>query len=127
MAFINAKDVAAIRKELKAEFPNLKFGVKKNHHSSVSVTVKSGTIDFGDITCNGHGQVNQYHLHMTGQHQSLFERMVEIVKTAPIRGEGYWARKGWYDNSDSMTDYFDTAYYFDISVGDWSTPYALQG
>ena len=126
MAFINAKDVQAIRNELKKEFPNLKFGVKKHRHSSVSVTVRSGDVDFSDITQNGYAQVNQYHLHFTGQHEPMFKRMVEIVKTAPMRGEGYWANRGWYDNSDSMTDYFDTAYYFDINVGDWSTPYALR-
>lgn len=126
MAYINAKDVQAIRNELKQEFPNLKFGVKKNRHSSVSVTVKSGDVDFSDITQNGYAQVNQYHLHLTGQHEPMFQKMVEIVKTAPIRGGGFWANKGWYDNSDSMIDYFDTAYYFDINVGDWSTPYALS-
>ena len=31
MAYISAEDVKAIRNELKATFPNLKFGVKKMH------------------------------------------------------------------------------------------------
>jgi len=31
----------------------------------------------------------------------------------------------WYDNSDAMTDYFDTAYYMDINVGQWDKPYVL--
>jgi hypothetical protein len=29
----------------------------------------------------------------------------------------------WFDHSDSMVDYFHTAYYFSLSVGDWSKPY----
>jgi hypothetical protein len=29
----------------------------------------------------------------------------------------------WYDRSDAMTDYFDTAYYIDIQAGDWAVPY----
>ena len=35
------------------------------------------------------------------------------------------AMKGtkWYDNSDAMTDYFDTAYYMDINLGKWNKPY----
>ena len=42
------------------------------------------------------------------------------MKTAPlVKGAG----RGWYDNSDAMIDYFDTAYYMDISVGDWNKPY----
>jgi hypothetical protein len=31
----------------------------------------------------------------------------------------------WYDNSDSMTDYFDTAYYLRINVGQFDRPYVL--
>jgi len=35
------------------------------------------------------------------------------------------AMKGtkWYDNSDAMTDYFDTAYYLSLKVGQWNKPY----
>ncbi|SFP01942.1 hypothetical protein [Hydrogenimonas thermophila] len=31
----------------------------------------------------------------------------------------------WYDRSDSMTDYFETAFYYDIDVGSWDKPYKL--
>ena len=29
----------------------------------------------------------------------------------------------WYDTSDAMVDYFDTAYYVDINIGKWNKPY----
>jgi hypothetical protein len=32
---------------------------------------------------------------------------------------------GWYDKSDLMTDYFDTAYYMSLKVGRWDKPYKL--
>ena len=32
---------------------------------------------------------------------------------------------GWYDRSDAMTDYFDTAYYVDVNVGKWNKPYIV--
>jgi hypothetical protein len=32
---------------------------------------------------------------------------------------------GYYDNSDAMTDYFDTAYYYYINVGKWNKPYVV--
>jgi len=128
MAYINAKDVQAIRQELKAAFPNFKFSVTKQHHSSVIVTLKQGDVDFSDITdADGYAQINQYWLDRTGVHAPLFEKIVEIVKTAPMRGEGYHVNKGWYDNSDSMTDYFDPAYSFSINVGNYYTPYAYTG
>ena len=29
----------------------------------------------------------------------------------------------WYDNSDVQTDYFDTAFYIDVNIGNWNKPY----
>ena len=31
----------------------------------------------------------------------------------------------WYDESDAQTDYFNTAYYVDINIGKWNTPYIV--
>ena len=33
------------------------------------------------------------------------------------------AALGWFDKSDSMTDYFHTAFYYHASVGKWDKPY----
>ena len=120
MSYISTEDVKKIRVALKNEFgKKLKFGVRKSpSHHSVSVTIKSGTVDFSDIMRNNtydQVQVNQYHLQNYGVHKSLFEKIVEIIKTAPS--------KKWYNNSDAMIDYFDVAFYFDLNVGDWDKPY----
>ena len=120
MSYISTEDVKKIRVALKNEFgKKLKFGVRKSpSHHSVSVTIKSGTVDFSDIMRNNtyeQVQVNQYHLQNYGVHKSLFEKIVEIIKTAPSNK--------WYDNSDAMIDYFDVAFYFDLNVGDWNNPY----
>ena len=125
MAYINAKDVQAIRNELKEEFKkDIKFSVKKSNWNQVIVTLQQGTTDFSDITDkDGYAQINQYWLDRTGDHKPLFEKIINIIKTAPIRGEGYHKNKGWYDNSDSMIDYFDTAYYISMNVGSWNQPY----
>jgi len=32
------------------------------------------------------------------------------------------ARNGWWDKSDTMTDYFHCAYYYDIAIGKWNKP-----
>jgi hypothetical protein len=32
---------------------------------------------------------------------------------------------GWYNNSDAQTDYFDTAYYVDVNIGQYDKPYQL--
>ena len=120
MSYISTEDVKKIRVALKTEFgKKLKFGVRKSPSChSVSVTIKSGTVDFSDIMRNNtydQVQVNQYHLQNYGVHKSLFEKIVEIIKTAPS--------KEWYNNSDAMIDYFDVAFYFDLNVGEWDKPY----
>ncbi len=119
MSYISTTDVKKIRVALKNEFgKKLKFGVRKSPSChSVGVTIKSGTVDFSDIMRNTYDQVqvNHYHLQNYGVHKSLFEKIVEIIKTAPS--------KKWYNNSDAMIDYFDVAFYFDLNVGEWDKPY----
>ena len=121
MSYISTEDVKKIRVALKNEFgKKLKFGVRKSGGShSVGVTIKSGTVDFSDIMgttdFDKYVQVNHYHLGNYGVHKSLFEKIIEIIKTAPSNK--------WYNNSDAMIDYFDVAFYFDLNVGEWDKPY----
>jgi hypothetical protein len=127
MAYINAQEVKAIRDELKREFPKFKFGVRKSPGGghAVQVTVKQGPTDFSDIFTHGEGyaQINHHWLERTGEHQTFFEKIVNIMKTAPAKaGVGDM----WFDESDSMTDYFHIAYYLQLNVGEWCTPYVQK-
>ncbi len=132
MACIKTEEVSAIRNELKKRFGHtgLKFGVKKQHHSSVHVTIKAGPIDFSDIYRDHYGsgdhyaQVNVYHLSNYGQHQPFFEEVLKIIKTAPALAEG---GREWFDKSDAMTDYFHTAFYINLNVGEYDKPYVYNG
>ena len=138
MAYIKTEEVSAIRNELKKRFGHtgLKFGVRKMHHSSVHVTIKAGPIDFTDVfrssnsrdftnpgTDNGYAQINTYHLDMYGEHESHFEAILKIIKTAPALAEG---GREWFDKSDIMTDYFHTAFYINLNVGAWDKPYVCS-
>ena len=120
MAYIRTEEVRAIRNELKEQFPNLKFSVRKLHYSSVKVVIKKGNIDFSDIMRENYADINHYHLGQYGEHQHLFKKIDKVIKTAPALAEN---GREWYDNSDAMTDYFDTAFYYNISVGDYNKPY----
>jgi hypothetical protein len=51
---------------------------------------------------------------------SIFDSIQDIIRTAPGTVEG---GNEWFDKSDIMTDYFHTAYYYDISIGQWDKPY----
>lgn len=125
MAYISADDVKAIRNELKAAFPNWKFSVRKGSGSlSVDVSILQGDVDFSENLQNGYTQVNQYWIddHWGNlEARAALKRINEIMHNAPGRAGG----KKFYDNSDAMIDYFDTAFYVHLSIGAWNKNYAL--
>ena len=122
MAYINTVAVKAIREELKARFPKYKFSVRKSScHSSVYVSLMKGPASMMELVKNdsmGYVQINQYHLDMYGKHEPFFKKVLRIIKNA----EG---GETWYDNSDSMIDYFDTAFYINMSVGQFGKDYQI--
>jgi hypothetical protein len=135
MAYISTEEVAAIRKQLKAQLPEYKFSVTKHHHSSVTVAFMKGPAfkEFtyrdrngdnvaGDI--NTHEQLNHYHADKFygEENGAVIKKVEKIIKTAPYE-EGVGDL--WFDESDSMTDYFHTAYYMSIHVGKWDKPYQI--
>ena len=136
MAFINAAQTKAIRKELKEKFPNHKFSVKigaGNH--SVSVSVVEGPAfeqeeeqwshveeKFVAPDLNkSHSPINQYWLEdHYPKNAEFFKEVLDIIKTAPSKA---CVGDLWFDKSDSMTDYAHTAYYINLHVGGWNRPF----
>lgn len=113
MAYIDTATVKTIRQALKNEFPNIKFSVRKFDHTSVRVAiVKSPIFDDGVDE-----QVNQYwidrDIRFTYYQRQVLKRVDEIIR---VSGEHF-------DDSDSMTDYFHCAFYYDISVGLFDKPH----
>ena len=128
MAYISANEVAAIRKELKAQFPEFKFGVRKGSGSlSVDVVIQKATFAFKDAFDKSfqgkrYAQVNQYWIpqHFTDmEEQAFLTKVNEIMHNAPGRAGG----KVYFDHSDAMTDYFHTSFYTHLSIGNWDKPY----
>lgn len=113
-----------------------KYGVKGTlavrNHSCVVLKITSGAVDFiGDMTEHNYNGTprdkdelrSRYHLtvnpfwyaeHFTGTAKLFLDELIPALKSA-----------NWYDRSDISTDYFDTAYYYDVNVGSWSHPYTL--
>lgn len=124
MAYMNQEKKAIIAAKLKPVLK--KYGVKGTlsvrNHSSIVLNVKSGKVDFfkdyGDREdARKFGiQVNPYWFqdHFEGVSKKFLAEAFDALKSA-----------GYYNNSDAMTDYFDTAYYYDINIGKWNKPYAL--
>lgn len=120
--------MAYVSKELKAKLaPAIKAVLKKydmkgtiavRNHSSLVVNLKSGAIDFDQHATGDdwHYQVNTYHVDR-GWTGVAAEFLSELV--AAMKGQE------WYDRSDIMTDYFDTAYYMDVNIGKWDKKYEV--
>ena len=94
----------------------MKGTIAINHYSSLVVNIQSGVLDFSGHFSHGDGyiQVNTYHID-TWYSGTIRNFLKDLEK----------AMKGnkWYDKSDAMVDYFDTAYYVDINIGKWNKPY----
>jgi hypothetical protein len=140
MAYMNQEKKAKIVSALKPLMK--KYGVKGtfavNNHSTIVFNIKSGPIDFVEnyiqtdfekpyakhftedqvayIRKNKSIDVNPYwyHEHFTGKAKEFLTQVFAAMKSA-----------NWYDNSDAMTDYFDTAYYVDVNIGKWNKPYEV--
>jgi len=138
MAYMNQERKQKIAQALKPILAKYKVkgSLSVRNHSSIVLTLKSGAIDFignsnrvcgNDFyqvqrgfkpTTNGYDQVNPYWFqdHYDGDAKAFLTEAFKALKSAD-----------WYDESDAMTDYFNTAYYVDVNIGKWDKPYELTG
>ena len=141
MAYMNRERKQKISATLKPILA--KYGVKGSlsvrNHSTIVLNLKSGKIDFIEnyiktdvekvyankmsqdqveyIRKNQSLDVNPYwfHEHFSGKAKNFLTEAMQALKSAD-----------WYDESDAQIDYFNTAYYVDINIGKWNSPYIVQ-
>ncbi len=138
MAWMNQERKAQLAPAIKAVLK--KYGVKGTigvrHHSSLVVNIKEGALDFI-------GEANRFNREYAERTGQRFHPVEGYYQANPYRGADDYAdttvgrffqeltaaMRGdlWYDNSDIMTDYFDTAYYLDINIGKWNQAYVCTG
>ena len=137
MAYMNQERKAKITKMLKPILAKYKVkgSLSVRNHSTIVLTLKSGAIDFignsnkvcgNDFyqvqrgfkpTTTGYYQVNPYWFqdHYDGKAKAFLTEAFKALKSAD-----------WYDESDAMIDYFNIAYYVDVNIGKWNSPYIVQ-
>jgi hypothetical protein len=136
MAYMNQEKKAKIAAKIKPLLARygLKGSLSVGNRSTIALTLKSGKIDFianSNRVCgnnfyqvqrgfspniSGYDQVNPYWFqdHYDGEAKEFLTEAFKALKSAD-----------WYDNSNSMIDYFNTAYYVDVNIGRWDKPYEL--
>ena len=91
------------------------FGtISVKNHSTLQVTVRKGTIDFGDLSING-GLLNPYHSNGSSDIDNFRDELYNAMND------------GNHDNSDVMSDYFDVGWYAWVYIGEWNKPYEFKG
>lgn len=120
MAYISIDEVKAVREQLKKEFPEFRFSVRRRDAMAIDVSVMKGPTDFSDLGLRaGYSPINEHTIDKY-PHAEFLGRVIEIMKKAPGTVEG---GQEYYNNSDVMSDYFDYAYFMDLSIGKWNKPY----
>ena len=138
MAYMNQDKKKVIKANLDKLLKPLgiKYSLRVLHHSKINCTIKSAPIDFvgnfnetmkasqawqelndilkerDNVTVNPYW----YQDHFTGESKEIIGKVLDALRSAD-----------YYDNSDAMVDYFDTAYYYGLSLGDYNTPFKYTG
>jgi len=138
MAYVSKedKDSKAPRLRALAKQYGLTATVAVRHHSTLQLNVSKGKIDFITNHADRVAELNHWSAdkekdynqnkdrkymqvshhwtdHFDGNAKEFLDNAFEIML------------EGYYNNSDAMIDYFDTAFYVDINIGKWDRPYAV--
>lgn len=131
MAYINQEGKAKIAEALKPILAKYKVKgtLSIQHKSTITFKIKSSPIDFignynaiqakrvaEPVPATKCMNVNPYwfHEHFDGIALQFLTEAFEALKS-----------NGWFDKSDISTDYFHTAYYIGIDIGQWDKPYQI--
>lgn len=133
MAYMNQEKKAVIAANLKKVVPSdWKYSLRVRDHSTIIMTVQSADVDFPQLYVDsfptgkdqyGHPvekpaslSINEYHYKgRYGDQEALLGKIIDALNSADN-----------YDNSDSMTDYFDVGYYISLQFGDWKKPFVYN-
>ena len=109
MAHISKEQVSQIRTQLKKEFKGFKFSVKRVAYSKLSVSIMAAPVSFVE---EKYRQLNPFYLDQY-QNSDILKRINTICNANN------------YDNSDSMVDYFDCGFYFELNIGSYDKDFQL--
>ena len=119
MAYITTEEVKEIRTAIKSKFPikaGWKFSITREHSSTLRVVILNAPYELRTKHERNYQGLNENYLEDSHQGEQL-EALQEIVN---ICMANHW------DESDSMTDYFNCSFYFNISVGSYDKEFNIM-
>jgi len=119
---------AALDKVLKPR--GIKYSLRVRDNMAIHCTISAAPVDFlGNFAAKSANKyppisgrpwdylpVNLYWIreHFTGEAAEILSEAAEALKAA-----------GYYDKSEAQIDYFDTAYYMHLNIGQYDKPFKL--
>ena len=115
MAYVSKetkKELAPEIKKVLAEF-GVKGTIKVDHGSTLCVTLRKVPAGLFGRDALALSEINVYHIDTfyDGTARKFLNKLL-----AAMKGDK------WYDNTNSMIYYFDTAWYNSIKIGEWDKP-----
>ena len=113
MAYLSTEKAKSIREKIKAEFPakdGWKFSITCKNYSSLYINILTAPLNF-EVKERDERQLwhnSDFKENFPSDQAEALEKIAKIARS-----------QGWYDKSEPMTDYFDTAYYINITIGHW--------
>ena len=117
MPYISKERVKEIREAIKAKYPDFKFSVTNENHSSVSVAIMSGPLKLLIYGENGYVQVNQYWINDNYADNPEIRDFLLGVYEIMNDGNGIETDDGDYGKVPK--------FYTNISIGKYNKPYQV--
>ena len=130
MAYISKEEKdkkAVLLRDLGKKY-KVKLSVSRQNYATIVLTLYSGKIDFFNeyawqktlfVDGTQYIDVNPYFLCDQFKKESLSFEFLDQALTIMNSGN--------YNNSDTMTDYFDVGFYVTINIGKFKKPYQFLG
>jgi len=121
MAYIKTETVKEMRNELKSLFPvkeGWKISVTRENYSCVHCAILVAPFELRTDLTRTYESFNNYWI--DENYENNEPARIALTKIKDV------LNKDNYDNSDSMTDYFDVGHYVRISIGQWNKPFEVK-
>ena len=131
MPHMTAKEVAQIRAKLNAKFPNVKFSVKKRDGSSgVDVFIMKSSMKFEGFLNQTEGQRPRTYYNLMPHHLEDAKKLATEEEKKFLREVRdivlYGSDNKFFDESDSMSDYFHYAFNYSVNIGRHDKSYIIE-
>lgn len=111
--------VETVRKWLKESYPGYKFSITRRNYNSITVNLMIADFNpFVEGVTKAYKQVNHYWF---DSDKELTDRARDVMRNVIGYVQSYN-----YDDSDAMTDYFNTNFYLHIGIGSYEKPYKME-